>query len=135
MARGIDVVTPHPAPNAGQGIEVLVARDHLFDSQVRPGHGAEQILGAGDVVAARADEVVVHHQNMCLTDRLEFPHDIRQGSLPVAGPVEGRHAIRTGQRVSHSRPATLNRTRDFAVRATANASLDLGPTAYPSARA
>ena len=63
-----------------------------FLSQVRLCHGAEQVLGAGDVFRARADEVVVHHQNTFLTDRLEFPHDIRNGPLPVVGPVERRHA-------------------------------------------
>ena len=33
------------------------------------GQGAEQVLGAGDVFRARADEVVVHHQNPFLADR------------------------------------------------------------------
>ena len=39
------------------------------------------------MMASRADEVVVHHQDIFLTDRLEFPHDIRNESLPVVGPA------------------------------------------------
>ena len=57
-----------------------------------PDHGAEQVLGAGDVLGADADEVVVHHQHPFLADRLEFPHDVRDGPLAVVGAVERRHA-------------------------------------------
>ena len=42
------------------------------------GQGAEQLLGTRDVFRTRADEVVVHHQDPFLTDRLEFAHDIRE---------------------------------------------------------
>jgi hypothetical protein len=38
---------------------------------------SSSVLGTSDVFRAGADEVVVHHQNTFLTDRLEFTHDIR----------------------------------------------------------
>lgn len=72
--------------NAGLGNPLL--------SQVRLCHGTEQVLGAGDVLMARADEVVVHHQHMLFTDQLKFPHHIRNESLPVVGPVQSRHAAK-----------------------------------------
>ena len=65
---------------------------HPFLAQVCLGQGAEQVLGAGDVFRARADEVIVHHQNAFLTDGLEFADNLGDGSLPVLGSVEGGHA-------------------------------------------
>jgi hypothetical protein len=72
---------PHPAENVRRAIELSAAGD-------RPCHGAEQVLGAGDVFMGRADEVLVHHQDMFLTDRPDCQHDIRDASLPAAGPAE-----------------------------------------------
>ncbi len=44
------------------------------------------------MLRARADKVVVHHQNTFLTDALEFADDIGDGPLAVMSPVERRHA-------------------------------------------
>jgi len=74
--------------------EVYGGLRNPFLSQLRLCHSAEHILGAGDVFRTRADEVVVHHQNKFLTNQLELPHDIRNGSLAVLGPVEPRHAAK-----------------------------------------
>ena len=57
-------------------------------------HGTEQVLGTGDVFMARTDKVVIHHQNMLLTVRLEFAHDIRNETLAIVGAVERRHAAK-----------------------------------------
>ena len=58
----------------GETVELVVVREvdrglgNPFLAQVRPGEGAEQVFRAGDVLGARADEVVVHHQDPFLTD-------------------------------------------------------------------
>ena len=61
-----------------------------FLAQIRPGHGSEQVFGAGDVVGPSADKVVVHDQDKSLADQLKLLHNVRDGPLPVVGPVERR---------------------------------------------
>ena len=51
--------------NAGLGKPLL--------SQFRLCHGTEQVLGAGDVLPAGADEIVVHHQHMLFIESAEIP--------------------------------------------------------------
>ena len=65
-----------------------------FLSQVRFRQSTEQVFGACDVFRPAADEIVVHDQHIFLADLLKFPDHIRDGPLPVMGPVKGRHAAK-----------------------------------------
>ena len=91
-----DEDAPAPGPR-GQPQEFLVVREvdrglgNPLPALLHLRQGAEQVLRTGDVFRARADEVVVHHQNMFLPDRLEFTDDIRNGPLTILGSVEGCH--------------------------------------------
>ena len=96
---GLEADEDAPAPGSrGQRHEFLVIGEVDRDlgdpllSQVGLGHGAEQLLGARQMLGSRADEIVVHHKHALLADQAELPHDIRDGSLPVAGSVDRRHA-------------------------------------------
>ena len=60
------------------------------------------VLGARDVLARGADQVVVHDQDPLLGDRLELAHDLGDRPLPVAGAVERRH---TAERAVHGTAA------------------------------
>ena len=61
-------------------------------AQLGLAEGAKEILGAGDVIRARADEVVVDDQNALLWNGGELANHVVDGTLPVLGAVEGRHA-------------------------------------------
>ena len=109
------------APAAGprrQGQKFLVIGEvdgdlsHPFFFQVCPNHGMEKVFSACDMLGARADEVVVHHQDTLLPDRLEFPYDITDRSLPVVGPVERRHAAKAA--VQRTATGGLNRSEGIA---------------------
>ena len=87
------------APGLGGQLQQLLVigevdrglRNPLF-AEVRLRHGAEQRLGAGDVLEARPDEIVVDQQDPLLRDALELPDDVRDGPLAVRGAIEGSHA-------------------------------------------
>ena len=49
-------------------------------------HGAEEFLGALDVLRLAADEVVIDDEHLVLGDRLELLHHIRRWAAAGSGP-------------------------------------------------
>ncbi len=65
---------------------------HPFLAEIGRRERPKKGLGAGDVLGPGADQVVVHHQDALLGNRLELPDHLGNGALAVMGAVEGGDA-------------------------------------------